>query len=1229
MGIAFSSITLFFSLVLGVVAGGIAQQQIEHDKGQHMALMAEQLTNELDRSLFERYREIQIIAEFEMVRGLAQSRADRRPLLDRLQDTYSAYTWIGFADEQGVVQVSTQGLLEGVSVAQRDWFLQAQDRPFVGDVHEALLLSHLLPRQADQPPLRLLDIASPVYDDQGERLGVLGAHITWDWVEAVAASLLDHSTASNQEVFIVDAAGHVLLGPQAWQGKHLGLDSLRQAQTQSEGYTIERWPDGQRYLVGFVSSQGYSSYPGLGWTILVSEPVAIAFSPARALFWRILLGGLSLGSGFVAIGWIAAQRITKPLLQISAAADQIREGNRNVVLPPLRGHNEVTRLTEAFSQLMANLFAQETQLRQNNAQLERQLEDRRRMGQSLWRSEEQLRQIVDGIEDSLLLREISSGELIYSNHRFAELYQDVVANNQQPGAWLQYVHPDDRGWVAEKFEAELQGKAFFNDEYRFVGADGHIRWIWNRSFPIRDELGDIYRYVVIERDITELKQATAVLQQLMAGTAAVVGEAFFQQLVQHLASTLEACCVYVAEHRVGEMHTLALWSEGQLQPNVTFADTQMPCAKVLESGFYRCSTQTAQAFPANAFLQQLTVEGYIGVTMTNAQGDVLGLLCVMSTRPLRDRIDYIPILQIFANRAAAELERQRAELALQKSESRFRLLAENVKDLVCLHDLTGRFLYLSPSCKSLLGFEPEELIGSNPYRQCHPEDRPLIRPQFQQAVEHPSSGPITYRARRKGGGYVWLESLVKVVYEAGVATYLQVSSRDITDQVRVQQQLEHDATHDGLTGLPNRSLLIERLNLALKRVQCDDEVNFAVLLIDLDRFKVINDSLGHEAGDRLLQLITQRLGTAICGIDLAARLGGDEFVLLLEDIEGLAAAVRVAERILANFQTAIPLGSQAVVVGASIGIVLGDRSYSDGMDILRDAEIAMYSAKQNHQLGYVIFNQAMHEQAFQRLALENDLRLALERQELTLRYQPIVNLATGCLVGFEALVRWQHPEKGMISPVDFIPIAEDTGLVVPLGAWVLKTACQQIADWQRQFPGAAILKMSVNLSVQQLQEANLVAQVQQILADTGLAGHCLALEITESMFVADIEAINGRLQQLNDLDVQISIDDFGTGFSSLSYLHRLSVNNLKIDRSFVSNLFESQRNLNVAKTIVNLSQHLGLTTIAEGIETPEQLQQLQALGCQLGQGYLFNAPVTQAVAETLLAELNVVQVVKA
>ncbi|MEB3213250.1 MAG: EAL domain-containing protein, partial [Leptolyngbyaceae bacterium] len=298
--------------------------------------------------------------------------------------------------------------------------------------------------------------------------------------------------------------------------------------------------------------------------------------------------------------------------------------------------------------------------------------------------------------------------------------------------------------------------------------------------------------------------------------------------------------------------------------------------------------------------------------------------------------------------------------------------------------------------------------------------------------------------------------------------------------------------------------------------------------------------------------------------------------------------------------------------------VFGSTDYTQEMNLLRDADIAVHSAKQKGGSCYVVFNQNMHQKVLQRLVLENELRRALEQHEFTLRYQPIVGLESDRLVGFEALVRWQHPEKGSISPIEFIPIAEDTGLIVPLGQWILQAACRQMVCWQTQFPAASSLKISVNLSVKQLRETDLVAQVEEILQTTGLPGQCLALEITESMLMDDSRVVNQRLKQLSDLAVQISIDDFGTGFSSLSYLHRLAVDNLKIDRSFVSNMFESQRNLNITETIIKLSQQLGLVAIAEGIETPEQLQQLKAFGCKLGQGYVFNAPITSDEATALV-----------
>lgn len=1236
LGIAFGSITILLSAILGRISGNLAEEEIKQDIGQDLTQIAQQMAGSLDQNLFERYREIQIIAGLEPFRNPQASDSEIQAVLDTLQDTYSIYAWIGFADQQGVVQASTQGILEGISVAQRDWFVQAQDRPFVGDVHEAVLLAELLPNPTDTP-LRFVDVSSPVLDAQGNLQGVLGAHLSWAWAEDVKTTLLSAPAADGKEILVVDQFGTVLLGPERWQGRTLELDSLRLADVADSGYTVERWPDGNTYLVGFVESQGYLTYPGLGWTVLVYQPVATAFSPARTLYWQILIGGVVLGSGFAAIGWLAASLITKPLLKIAIAADQIRAGNRQAKLPKTRGRSEITRLSRALNQLLTNLFNKEQELKLANANLELQLETLRQTKQSLQRDREQLQQIVDGIEDPLLLREISTGKMIFCNTGYQRLYGDPRRDYTTPETWLQYVHPDDRNRVAQKINLEVQGASFINEEYRTVDVNGNVRWIWDRSFPIRDETGTVYRYVVIKRDITELKQSHEMLQSLMEGTAAVTGRAFFEKLVQYLATALDADYVFVAERigaepsgfqssdseQAGErLQTIAFWAQGQLRPNIAYRSDNTPCAVVLREGSYCCGSQASRVFTDYLYLPHIEAESYAGVALTNATGDVLGTLSAISKKTLCDRADYMAILQIFANRATAELERQYSQVALRDSEARFRLLAENVKDLVCLHDISGRFLYLSPSCQSLLGFEPSELTRSHPYRHCHPEDRALVRLQLRHSASGDRSDPLVYRCRRKDGNYIWLETLIKLIpASANAPAYIQTSSRNITDKILAQQQLEHGATHDSLTGLPNRALLLERLDLAIERAKRHTNFHFAVLFVDLDRFKIINDSLGHSAGDQLLQIVAQKLEQMTRDIDLPARIGSDEFVLLLEDIEGLKTAVQVAEQIVTEFKTAIPLAQQNVVIGASVGIVLGTAEHTDGLDILRNADIAMYSAKHQGGSRYAIFNQEMYGQTLQRLELEHELRQALEREEFTLRYQPIMTLSTGKLAGFEALVRWQHPKKGFISPVDFIPIAEDTGLIVQLGAWVLREACRQMAQWQTQFPAAADLKISVNLSMKQLKETDLVSQVEQILRETGLAGRCLALEITESMFMEDINTINQRLQMLSSLAIQISIDDFGTGFSSLSYLHSLSVDNLKIDRSFVSNLFNSQRNLSIAKTIVRLSRQLGLKAIAEGIETPEQLQQLKSFGCDMGQGYLFNAPVTCEVAETLIAEM--------
>ncbi|PSB62189.1 hypothetical protein C7B61_14860, partial [filamentous cyanobacterium CCP1] len=978
--------------------------------------------------MFERYREIQIIAGLAPFRNPQTPLSEQQDLLNILQDTYPTYSWIGFADAEGVVQASTKGLLQGQNVAERPWFTGAQTGPYVGDVHEAVLLAKLLPNPTGDP-LRFVDVSTPVVDAQGGFQGVLGAHLSWDWATTTESLLMDSPAAQGKELFILAKDGTVLLAPPGWHEKNpeeesLDLESVQLAQSQQDGYVVEQWSDQETYLVGFTQSQGYATYPGLGWIVLVREPTTIAFAPVQQLYGRILAGGLLFSSGFAVLGWLVAARVSRPILKIAAAADQIRQGNRNVAIPMVLGQKETAKLSQALSQLINELIAHEQEL-------EAQLATRKQMAESLHRSEEQLRQIVDNIQDALLLKEINTGKVIYLNPGYAKLHgSDVNELYNDPQSWLKSVHPDDRSRVLEAFQSEITGETFFDDEYRLMMADGSICWVWDRSFPIRDETGKIYRCAVIKRDITDRKYSEELLKTLMESTASATGQSFFPTLVQHLAMALGVDHVFVAEQDGGMLQTLSFWSEGQFRPNIAYCIENTPCQQIVDEGSYYCAANVIQQFPANPYLEALQAQGYLGVALKNSVGEVLGTLCIIGKQPLGNRNHYAGILHIFAIRAAAELERQRAETALRESEERFRLLAENVRDLICLHDPNGRFLYLSPSCAVLLGFEPRELVGKNPYNFLHPDDRSTVQVAVRQLAQENKQSPVVYRACTKTGEYIWLESLVKTIAdEQGEQVYFQTSSRDVTDKMLYQERLQYDAVHDSLTGLPNRSLLLERLNLALERVRRHDDFHFAVLFIDLDRFKVINDSLGHLTGDQLLLEAAAKLKHVIRPIDLAVRLGGDEFVLLIEEISGLQEAIRIAERILDNLRTPITLETHEVAMGASIGIVMSSTTYESGQDLLRDADLAMYSAKAKGRGCYAIFNPAMHQQALRQLELENDLRRALEQEEFTLRYQPIVALPTEKLLGFEALVRWQHPTKGMISPAEFIPIAEETGLI--------------------------------------------------------------------------------------------------------------------------------------------------------------------------------------------------------
>ncbi|MBD2528597.1 EAL domain-containing protein [Nostoc flagelliforme FACHB-838] len=448
---------------------------------------------------------------------------------------------------------------------------------------------------------------------------------------------------------------------------------------------------------------------------------------------------------------------------------------------------------------------------------------------------------------------------------------------------------------------------------------------------------------------------------------------------------------------------------------------------------------------------------------------------------------------------------------------------------------------------------------------------------------------------------------------------LQKLQEEINSRQKLQSQLLNIALHDSLTGLPNRVLFIRRLENALNRAKQEYSYQFAVLFLDCDRFKVINDSLGHPVGDELLIAIGRRLQACLIPIDTLARLGGDEFGILLENITDINIAIQVAERIIQQLSLTFKLSRYEVFMNASIGISWGNKDYDRPEYLLRDADTAMYRAKAQGRAKYHVFNPAMHQEAIQLLELENDLRRAVERREFLVYYQPIVSLTTGRISGFEALVRWQHPIRGMVFPIEFIPVAEETGLINAINTWVLQSACHQLSIWQHHPVTPEPLTISVNLSARLFLQPNFVEQIDRIIYENKIDPEYLELEITESVIMENTNAIKITLQQLKQRKIKLIMDDFGTGYSSLSYLHSFPLDALKIDKSFVNRMQDNKENMGLVPAMIGIANSMGMSAIAEGVETQEQLDQLRSLNCNFAQGYLFSRPIEQQLVLELLA----------
>lgn len=833
----------------------------------------------------------------------------------------------------------------------------------------------------------------------------------------------------------------------------------------------------------------------------------------------------------------------------------------------------------------------------------RNITDLKQAEQALKESETRFRSIFQDVPDAMVLTN-TKREIVLINPALANSFGYNLEEIQGQKNSVLYESREEyehQRRIRFNLTAEEQTKPYVLNYKR---KNGTIFPGETVGTTIKDENGTPVAFLGVIRDITERKKSEDIIRNIAAGVAASTGREFFRNLVTRIANTLGVKYAMIAQLISDSRgQTLAIVNENEIRDNFDFDLKGTLCERVIQQGVCCYPSKVCKQFPKDHRLQNMEIESYIGIPLLSADQEILGLLVAMDTKPLQKQKQATSLLEIFAARATAELERVRGESQLQLAANVF----ENIDEGVVVTDTHAKIVAINKAVSEITGYSEKELLGQNP-RLWKSEHHDAA---FYQAMWSSLTDTLHWRGeiwnRRKNGEIFPAQmTITGLKNEDGkLSNYVSVFS-DISTAKESQEMLEHLAQYDQLTNIPNRRLLYDRLRHALS-IAGRRELSLGLLLLDLDGFKTVNDTLGHKSGDLLLIQVAKRLLQCVRESDTVARLGGDEFVVLLPDCKTAENVTNVTRKILEELASPFDIEGNDIFVSASIGVTMYPDDGNKAEILLKNADTAMYHIKDTGKNNFQFFTASMQEHIVKRLQLTSQLRYAMEREEFLLHYQPKMDLVTGRINGMEALVRWQHPDVGLVNPADFILLAEETGIIIPLGKWVLRQACLQMKAWKKE--GLDSLRVSVNLSARQFQDEELVEMVETVLLDTGIEAGFLELEITESTIMQDIERTIETLWQLRNLGILLSIDDFGTGYSSLNYLKRFPLDILKIDQSFVMDITTDPNDRAVVEAIVSLSRHLKMKVVAEGVETEEQLDFLKKQKCHEVQGNYIAKPL--------------------